>query len=213
VTQYVPDGTLETVILNEQLDWSIRISIAYQIAQAMDFLHCQLPPFISRSLSAVNILVDRSEGCKVLLNIVQLTKEVGVTSQFASFPWKPPEVSKHQDFTERSDVYCYGVILWQLWTLLDPYEIDLCAGFSLDSIVLSNNSIGDQRSFPVSESGEAEHGTTAVSDPKHVLIAPADYIRLVHSCLSANPELRPTSYEILQTLRSINQDKMLTLNS
>jgi len=67
------------------------------------------------------------ERVEVALNVVRITNEL--KSNQTSSGWVPPELSKLKEsslgedlWTEYSDVFCYGVVLWQLMTRKDPFE-------------------------------------------------------------------------------------------
>ena len=36
--------------------------------------------------------------------------------------WMAPEIIMGRRYTERADVYAYGIILWEILTRLEPYE-------------------------------------------------------------------------------------------
>jgi len=59
ISEHVDNGTLFGCLHNPkvQMDWSMRVGIAAQIARAMNYLHCCNPPITHRSLNALNVLV------------------------------------------------------------------------------------------------------------------------------------------------------------
>jgi serine/threonine protein kinase len=36
--------------------------------------------------------------------------------------WMAPEIIKGQMYTEKADVYAFGIILWEILTRKEPYE-------------------------------------------------------------------------------------------
>lgn len=60
------------------------------------------------------------------LNQQQMTKGVGTAS------WSAPEVVRWQEYTEKADVYSFGILLWELWVREVPYD-----GLTRDQVILS----------------------------------------------------------------------------
>ena len=46
-----------------------------------------------------------------------------MTSLRGTLPWIAPEVIKSpKSVTEKVDVYSFGIVMWELWTLREPFE-------------------------------------------------------------------------------------------
>jgi serine/threonine protein kinase len=43
-----------------------------------------------------------------------------MTSSVGALPWVSPEVFKGEQFTEAGDIYSFGIIMWEIFTGLDP---------------------------------------------------------------------------------------------
>lgn len=46
----------------------------------------------------------------------------GLAAQYITASWAAPEVLKNNKYTEKADVYSYGVCLWEFFVRKDPYE-------------------------------------------------------------------------------------------
>ena len=86
----------------------------------------------------------------------------------------------HQPFvyTEKSDIYSLGIVLWELLTFEEPYR-----GLSLPYI--------------------AKAVVQEDYRPKIPSSTPADYADLLQHCWHREPSSRPTSKEIVQTLNTM----------
>ncbi|XP_042379745.1 serine/threonine-protein kinase CLA4-like isoform X2 [Zingiber officinale] len=134
-----------------RLDWRKRILMALDIAKGMNYLHRCNPPIVHRDLKSSNLLVDKNWTVKVALlphhwgsfslltatySIICLyLKQVGdfglsrlkhetylTTKSGKGTPqWMAPEVLRNEPSDEKSDVYGYGVILWELATEKIPW--------------------------------------------------------------------------------------------
>ncbi|XP_033146764.1 serine/threonine-protein kinase EDR1 isoform X3 [Brassica rapa] len=104
VSEFLPRGSLFRLLQRgtSQLDWRRRIRMALDIACGMNYLHCCSPPIIHRDLKSSNLLVDRN--CTVKPQ------------------WMAPEVLRNESANEKSDIYSFGVVLWELATGKIPWE-------------------------------------------------------------------------------------------
>jgi len=109
--------------------WIVRLGCAYDIGCGLEFLHSVKPKIIHRDLKSPNILL--TEAClDSSLVIVAKVADFGTSRQLMFAPvlkskvvhnpvWLAPEVLKQQKYTEKIDVYSFGVILWELLTFSD----------------------------------------------------------------------------------------------
>ncbi|RMZ53790.1 hypothetical protein APUTEX25_003929, partial [Auxenochlorella protothecoides] len=106
------------------LDWGKRLNMALDAAKGMLHLHSHRGPIIHRDLKSPNLLVDKHWRVKVTdFNLSRLSDTVSVASSMvANNPrWHAPEVIHSQSYSKASDVYAYGLILWELLTWQLPF--------------------------------------------------------------------------------------------
>ncbi|XP_021895343.1 probable serine/threonine-protein kinase DDB_G0267514 isoform X1 [Carica papaya] len=127
VTEYLPRGSLfKTLHKNNQaLDMRRRLRMALDVARGMNYLHRRNPPIVHRDLKSSNLLVDRNWNVKVgdfglsrWKNATFLTTKSGRGTP----QWMAPEVLRNEPSNEKSDVFSFGVILWELVTVSIPWS-------------------------------------------------------------------------------------------
>eukprot|EP00052_Salpingoeca_macrocollata_P001091 m.23829 g.23829 ORF g.23829 m.23829 type:complete len:677 (-) comp11095_c0_seq1:50-2080(-) len=90
-----------------------------QVSKAMVFL--EQHGFIHRDLAARNCLISDNNVVKVAdFGLARFVLDDEYTaSQGTKFPikWAAPEVIQYARFSTKSDVWSYGILMWELWTL------------------------------------------------------------------------------------------------
>ena len=105
--------------------WPVRIRWARDIAKAMNYLHSRVPLIVHRDLKSLNILLDQSGSVKLCDFGMARTKEHTyiATKHISGSPsWMAPEVLRGDDFNELSDIYAFGVVMWELLTRKVPWS-------------------------------------------------------------------------------------------
>ncbi|NXD81492.1 BMX kinase, partial [Halcyon senegalensis] len=128
VTEYMPYGSLLSYLRShgKELQPLQLLEICYDVCDAMAFLEsCQ---FIHRDLAARNCLVDSNLTVKV--SDFGMTRyvldDLYISSQGTKFPvkWSAPEVFHYTKFSSKSDVWAFGILMWEVFTLgKQPYEL------------------------------------------------------------------------------------------
>uniref|UniRef100_A0A5B7AXT4 non-specific serine/threonine protein kinase n=1 Tax=Davidia involucrata TaxID=16924 RepID=A0A5B7AXT4_DAVIN len=129
VTEYLSRGSLYRLLhkpgAKEALDERRRLSMAYDVAKGMNYLHRHNPPIVHRDLKSPNLLVDKKYTVKVCdFGLSRLKANTFLSSKSAAGTpeWMAPEVLRDEPSNEKSDVYSFGVILWELATLQQPWS-------------------------------------------------------------------------------------------
>ncbi|KAK8578806.1 hypothetical protein V6N12_069150 [Hibiscus sabdariffa] len=127
VTEFLPRGSLFKALHknNQALDVKRRMRMALDVARGMNYLHHRNPPIVHRDLKSSNLLVDRNWNVKVgdfglsrWKNGTFLTTKSGRGTP----QWMAPEVLRNEPSNEKSDVFSFGVILWELMTVSIPWN-------------------------------------------------------------------------------------------
>ncbi|PWA76910.1 PAS domain-containing protein tyrosine kinase family protein [Artemisia annua] len=108
-----------------KLDWRRRVHMAMHIARGMNYLHHCQPPIIHRDLKSSKLLVDKNLRVKVSdFGLSRIKHETYLTTRTAKGApqWMAPEILRNEQADEKSDVYSYGVILWEITTGKIPWD-------------------------------------------------------------------------------------------
>ncbi|WOL08803.1 serine/threonine-protein kinase EDR1-like isoform X1 [Canna indica] len=127
VTEFLHRGSLFRLIHrpNNQLDERRRLRMALDIARGMNYLHNCTPIIVHRDLKSPNLLVDKNWVVKVCdfgLSRMKHNTFLSSRSTAGTAEWMAPEVLRNEPSDEKCDVFSFGVILWELCTLQQPWE-------------------------------------------------------------------------------------------
>lgn len=137
VYEYADFGPLDKLLIRHKMQWPLKIKIAHEIAQGMDFLHSK--HIMHLRLKSRNILIAGNIQVKISDLFFYHSREMRTWSAIASQSTAadpqagtrestvahiPPECSRNINLPpEKSwDVYAYGIILWEIMTDKTPYE-------------------------------------------------------------------------------------------
>ncbi|KAK8969253.1 Serine/threonine-protein kinase CTR1 [Platanthera guangdongensis] len=129
VTEYLPRGSLYRLInkaaAGEIFDKRRRLHMALDVAKAINYLHCLNPPVVHLDLKSPNLLVDKNWSVKVCdfgLSRLMANTFIASTSIAGTPEWMAPEFLRGEPTNEKSDVFSFGVILWELLTMQQPWR-------------------------------------------------------------------------------------------
>ncbi|KAL5700842.1 hypothetical protein ACHQM5_026245 [Ranunculus cassubicifolius] len=193
VTEFLPRGSLFRLLQRNttRLDWRRRVHMALDIARGMNYLHHCNPPIIHRDLKSSNLLVDKNWTVKVGdFGLSRLKHETFLTTKTGKGTpqWMAPEVLRNEPSDEKSDVYSYGVILWEIATEKIPWE-------NLNSMqVIGAVGFMNQRlEIPIDV------------DPQ--------WVSIIESCWHSEPQCRPSFQELLETFKDLQRQYTIQLRS
>eukprot|EP01125_Pyxidicula_operculata_P013453 TRINITY_DN4467_c0_g1_i1.p1 TRINITY_DN4467_c0_g1~~TRINITY_DN4467_c0_g1_i1.p1 ORF type:complete len:564 (+),score=136.35 TRINITY_DN4467_c0_g1_i1:56-1747(+) len=183
ITEYMSQGSLRDVLSKKKkLEWRMKLNIALETARAMKYLHGLDPPVLHHDLKSLNILLDENSHVKVAdFGLSTLKEPDGENVVGLSLNWAAPEVVSGDRYTEKSDIYSFGMVLWELLTHKVPYE-------GKNSLQLLNAIVeGKLPKFP--------KGTDL------------DFQELVNDCWDREPKGRPDFTDIYNRLKKMKKSK------
>eukprot|EP00123_Amoebidium_parasiticum_P006791 comp17659_c0_seq1/m.17450 comp17659_c0_seq1/g.17450 ORF comp17659_c0_seq1/g.17450 comp17659_c0_seq1/m.17450 type:complete len:868 (-) comp17659_c0_seq1:184-2787(-) len=191
ITEYLPRGSLHTVLADPaiQIGISTRIQIVSDICRGMNYLHSNKPPIVHRDLKSPNLLVNQNFSIKVsdfgLTVLLENSTDSKNGAVFAgSIPWGAPEVLKGAPATEQSDVYSFGIVLWEILTRRKLYEG--IHPMSIGYQVIRK----DLRPRPIPE------------EPSELM----EMVSLMKECWDTNPLLRPGFPELMRRVEVFQEN-------
>ncbi|XP_017064378.1 uncharacterized protein LOC108103421 isoform X3 [Drosophila eugracilis] len=187
VMEYARGGSLNRILAGK-IPPDVLVNWAIQIARGMNYLHNEAPmSIIHRDLKSSNVLIyEAIEGNHLQQKTLKITdfglaREMYNTQRMSAagtYAWMPPEVISSSTYSKSSDVWSYGVLLWELITGETPYK-----GFD-----------------PLSVAYGVAVNTLTLPIPK---TCPETWGALMKSCWQINPHDRPGFKEILKQLETI----------
>ncbi|XP_050299277.1 tyrosine-protein kinase Btk29A isoform X2 [Anthonomus grandis grandis] len=122
VTEYMRHGSLLNYLRRHETSLStnqgLLLDMCIQVCKGMSYL--ERHNYIHRDLAARNCLVGTENIVKVAdFGLARYVLDDQYTSSGGSkFPikWAPPEVLNYTRFSSKSDVWAYGVLMWEVFT-------------------------------------------------------------------------------------------------
>jgi len=123
VTEFLAGGSLFDILQAKKLtiDAYLFKRMSREIAQGMNYLH--LSGIIHRDLKSLNILLDHNNTVKICdfgLSKMKTDSDV-MTKKIGTPIWMAPELIRGEEYSEKVDIYAYGIMLWEMGTGELPY--------------------------------------------------------------------------------------------
>ncbi|CAL1570535.1 unnamed protein product [Knipowitschia caucasica] len=196
VMEYARGGALNRALAGKKVPPRVLVNWAVQIATGMDYLHNQaFVPIIHRDLKSSNILilepVTRDDLSGKILKVTDfgLAREWHQTTKMSAagtYAWMAPEVIKLSLFSKSSDVWSFGVLLWELLTGEVPYR-------EIDALAVAYGVAMNKLTLPIPST------------------CPEPFAQLLTECWSSTPHSRPPFSSILRRLLAIEQSTMFQM--
>ncbi|XP_061173254.1 tyrosine-protein kinase CSK-like isoform X2 [Saccostrea echinata] len=179
VTEYMGKGNLVEYLRSRGrsvIQKKDQIDFATDTCSAMEYLESK--NLVHRDLAARNILINENNTAKV--SDFGLAKYGDYSTEGGKFPikWTAPEALKNNKFSNKSDMWSYGILLWELYSFgRVPYP----------RIPLADVVMHVERGYRM----EAPEG------------CPKQIYNLMLRAWNLNPAERPTFKEALQELQNL----------
>jgi serine/threonine protein kinase len=175
ITEYYESGDLTRYITNDffNISWRNRLKILHDIASGIESIH--KANIVHKDFHSGNIFINNNSEAR--------TGDLGLSKSsldnadddeiYGIIPYVAPEILQGQKYTKASDIYSFGMIMWELMTGRRPFWdqshnsdliIEICDG--LRPPIVTNN-------------------------------VPEGYIELMKECWHSDPDERPTASSLV----------------
>lgn len=199
VMEYCPNGALFQFLQDSAtiIDWNLVLRWSREAALGLLALHSFKPQIVHRDFKSLNLLLDRNLALKVcdfgLSRFVQPDEEDKRSTLHTlrgTYAYAAPEVFHKEQYTTKSDVYSYGIVVWELImkAMKGRYHRPYSEFPELvhDFQVLMQATKGVRPSIPPN--------------------CPAVLAALVRACWAPRPEERPSCSDLIPLLAVLEKD-------
>eukprot|EP01113_Clastostelium_recurvatum_P046561 TRINITY_DN817_c0_g1_i3.p1 TRINITY_DN817_c0_g1~~TRINITY_DN817_c0_g1_i3.p1 ORF type:complete len:1173 (+),score=313.58 TRINITY_DN817_c0_g1_i3:233-3751(+) len=201
VIEYCENGSLYTALNSKKLDvdWRLAFKWMHQMLQGVNHLHNMVPALVHRDLKSHNLLLDGSWNVKVadfgLSRAMTMTNASSLGVLRGTMAYCAPEIYEGILFSDRSDVFSIGVVMWEILTRVisgeyhRPYENRPEIKHDFQIIIQT-----------------AKEGMRPEIHPD----TPPGFVELLRQCWEHVPEKRPSCQELLDALTALRVQYMAT---
>jgi len=196
VSELMKHGSVEDLIhapnATDNVSLRQRIKILQDTAHGVNWLHCSDPQIVHRDLKPSNLLIDENWNVKVCdfglsrIKAKSSPKFKDVDSIPGTPLWMAPEVMLSLELDEKTDIYSFGIVAWEVLSGGNPFE-------EYDDYDLFKDAICELHVRPPIPS-----------------TMPAPLATLLQQCWAASPKVRPSCAEVLRALDRAAIDCMIS---
>ncbi|KAL5540134.1 hypothetical protein UlMin_042358 [Ulmus minor] len=189
VTEYAKGGSVRQFLMKRQsraVPLKLAVKQALDVARGMAYVHAL--GLIHRDLKSDNLLIFSDKSIKIAdFGVARIEVQTeGMTPETGTYRWMAPEMIQHRPYTQKVDVYSFGIVLWELITGMLPFQ----------------NMTAVQAAFAVVNKGVRP-------------IIPNDCLpvlgEIMSRCWDANSDVRPPFTEVVRMLENAETEIMTTV--
>ncbi|OAY60609.1 serine/threonine-protein kinase STY13 [Manihot esculenta] len=189
VTEYAKGGSVRQFLMRRQnraVPLKLAVKQALDVARGMAYVHGL--GLIHRDLKSDNLLIFGDKSIKIAdFGVARIEVQTeGMTPETGTYRWMAPEMIQHRPYTQKVDVYSFGIVLWELITGMLPFQ----------------NMTAVQAAFAV-----VNKGVRPVI-PNDCLPALGE---IMTRCWDANPDVRPLFIEVVKMLENAETEIMTSV--
>ncbi|GAM21790.1 hypothetical protein SAMD00019534_049650 [Acytostelium subglobosum LB1] len=132
ITEYMSGGSLYSILHNPSTQPKTKYSFPLVLKMASDIalglMHMHSLNIVHRDLTSQNILLDELGNVKISDFGLSREKPADVSMNMTNGGicnprWRPPEITKNLgNYSEKIDVYCFSLVVWELLTGEIPFS-------------------------------------------------------------------------------------------
>ncbi|OAY57265.1 serine/threonine-protein kinase STY13 [Manihot esculenta] len=189
VTEYAKGGSMRQFLMrrhNRAVPLKLAVKQALDVARGMEYVHGL--GLIHRDLKSDNLLIFGDKSIKIAdFGVARIEVQTeGMTPETGTYRWMAPEMIQHRPYTQKVDVYSFGIVLWELITGMLPFQ----------------NMTAVQAAFAVVNKGVRP-------------VIPNDCLpvlsEIMTRCWDANPDVRPPFIEVVKMLENAETEILTTV--
>jgi len=184
VMELMEHGSLHDLIHNCTVEFSgeLVIPILRHVAQGLSFLHHH--PIVHGDVKAANVLVDAQFRGKVS-DFGLAAKKFAASGPCGTPFWMAPELLNGDANSVQSDVYAFGITLFETYTRSEPYAED--------------------------DPGQVLNEVADPTRERRPIIpaqCPPEVVRIIKECWHSDPTCRPSCEEVDRMLKTLDPQSM-----
>ncbi|KAM8723603.1 non-receptor tyrosine-protein kinase TYK2 [Acanthopagrus schlegelii] len=197
IMEYLPKGSLKDYLPKHKLSMPQCLMFAQQICEGMEYLHSKR--YVHRDLAARNVLVDSDSLVKIgdfgltkyipEGEIYYRVREHGDSPVF----WYAIECLKENKFSFSSDIWSFGVTLYEILTRCDPRK---------NPLMKFKEMMETRGPMTVMELIKLLERNKRLPCPKD---CPPEVKMLMEQCWAADPRQRPTFRSLIEKFEGIRR--------
>ena len=182
ITEFMGRGTLFDVLHQSQqrITWPMRRKFALDTCRGMRYLHDS--KLLHRDLKSSNLMLDDKFNTKVgdfgLTRTSAGTAAMQMTGQCGTFQYMAVEVLSNKPYSEKADVFSFGILLWEMVARKLPY-------FGMQPMQVGMAVV--------------QQGLRPTIPPK----TPAPLAKLMRACWDSEPMRRPSFAQLVEMLEAM----------
>ncbi|MCL7027926.1 hypothetical protein MKW94_023516 [Papaver nudicaule] len=189
ITEYAKGGSVRQFLMrrqNRSVPLKLAVKQALDVARGMAYVHGL--GFIHRDLKSDNLLISADKSIKIAdFGVARIEVQTeGMTPETGTYRWMAPEMIQHRPYTQKVDVYSFGIVLWELITGMLPFQ----------------NMSAVQAAFAV------VNKNVRPNVPNDCLPVLSE---IMTRCWDANPEVRPPFTEVVRMLEYAETEILTTV--
>lgn len=196
IMEYAKGGSLNKILTNKnslELTPQILIQWTLQIANGMKYLHDN--SIIHCDIKSANILLNINPFESSINDVILKISDFGLArkcfqselkmNKAGTCSWMSPEVIKESLYSKSSDVWSFGVLVWEILTGQIPYK-------QIEQHTIEYGIVMNKLKLPIPST------------------CPYELRELIELCWNLNPSDRPTFDQIIDLLIEISNKDFLT---
>eukprot|EP01088_Endostelium_zonatum_P017939 TRINITY_DN5564_c0_g1_i3.p1 TRINITY_DN5564_c0_g1~~TRINITY_DN5564_c0_g1_i3.p1 ORF type:complete len:619 (+),score=80.31 TRINITY_DN5564_c0_g1_i3:75-1931(+) len=186
LTEFADNGDLYRYLKNNKgnISWETRLRFMLDSARGLVYLHESKPCILHRDLKSLNILIDSHMVAKLCdFGLSKDTTELTTPTdqrKLGSLKWIAPELFAGAEQSTASDIYAFGVVMWEAATMREPWE-------KMNAFIQIITSVTSGRRPEILPDEEVD----------------GDYRKIMEECWRGNPTDRPNMVSVLDRIEAL----------